>query len=61
MARSGGLVLSGTGLPSDRLGTTGDFYIRTVTDQLFGPKTIRIAEASSGRPKPEGHLRHVHY
>ncbi len=42
-AQSGGLVLSGTALPTDRLGTTGDFYFRTSTDQLFGPKTAHAA------------------
>ncbi len=42
-AQSGGLVLSGTGLPTDRLGATGDFYFRTSTDQLFGPKTAHVA------------------
>lgn len=41
--QSGGVILSGTKLPTDRLGTTGDFYFRTSTDQLFGPKTIRVA------------------
>ena len=43
MSRSGGVILSGAGLPSARLGTTGDFYFRTSTYQLFGPKTIHVA------------------
>lgn len=42
-ALSGGQILSGTRLPTDRLGTTGDFYFRTGTDQLFGPKTMHVA------------------
>jgi hypothetical protein len=41
--QSGGEILSGARLPTDRLGATGDFYFRTGTDQLFGPKTTRVA------------------
>jgi hypothetical protein len=31
-------VLTGQGAPADTLGTAGDFYINTQTNQLFGPK-----------------------
>ena len=31
-------VLTGQGAPADTLGTAGDFYIDTQTNQLFGPK-----------------------
>lgn len=31
-------VLTGQGSPADTLGTAGDFYINTQTNQLFGPK-----------------------
>ena len=31
-------VLTGQGAPSNTIGTAGDFYINTQTNQLFGPK-----------------------
>jgi hypothetical protein len=35
----GKTVLNGTSNPSTSLGTNGDFYINTITNSLFGPKT----------------------
>ncbi len=35
----GKTVLNGTAVPAAGLGTNGDFYIRTSTNQLYGPKT----------------------
>ncbi len=36
---NGNTILNGTGLPSAGIGTAGDFYIRTSTFVLYGPKT----------------------
>jgi hypothetical protein len=36
---NGTTVLNGTGAPASSLGSTGDFYIDTAADVLYGPKT----------------------
>jgi hypothetical protein len=36
---NGKTVLSGTAAPAAALGTIGDFYIRTTTSDIYGPKT----------------------
>jgi Collagen triple helix repeat (20 copies) len=55
----GKTVLSGTGNPLPGLGTDGDFYIRTSTQQIFGPKTagawgsptnLKGADGEDGNP-----------
>jgi hypothetical protein len=35
----GRTILNGTGVPSGGLGNDGDFYIRTTTEEIYGPKT----------------------
>lgn len=47
-AARGGVVLSGRGRPSARLGRIGDVYLRTSDQTLWGPKTRR----GWGRPSP---------
>lgn len=37
--QDGKTVLNGTSDPSTAIGNIGDFYINTITNQLFGPKT----------------------
>ena len=36
---NGKTILNGTTTPATGLGTTGDFYLNTATNQLYGPKT----------------------
>lgn len=38
----GKTVLNGTTVPSNALGTNGDFYIRTTTNEIYGPKTAGV-------------------
>jgi hypothetical protein len=38
-AEGGNGVLHGTGAPSELLGNIGDWYIRTTTKEIYGPKT----------------------
>ncbi|MGH8989784.1 MAG: hypothetical protein ACRDXC_14515 [Acidimicrobiales bacterium] len=58
-ALPGGLLLSGSRLPTVHLGTTGDFYFRTGTDQLFGPKDIHVVHpwGAVGIPLAQARLR----
>jgi hypothetical protein len=43
----GKTVLSGAGAPTPAIGTDGDFYIRTTTSDLYGPKTAGSWGAST--------------
>lgn len=36
----GNSILSGEGAPSQSLGVIGDFYINTLTQEMYGPKNI---------------------
>ena len=36
---SGNQLLSGTAIPNSELGRPGDFYYRTTTQELYGPRT----------------------
>jgi hypothetical protein len=35
----GSAILNGSGLPSNSIGLAGDYYLDTITDILYGPKT----------------------
>lgn len=65
----GKTVLSGTTVPAASLGTNGDFYIRTTTSEIYGPKAAGVwgsptslkgadgapgAPGAPGGPGPEG-------
>lgn len=59
----GNTIWNGTGIPAAALGTSGDFYLRTTTRTLYGPKTASgwgspvtlVGPAgSTGPPGPPG-------
>ncbi|MDY3315875.1 hypothetical protein PG630_00935 [Riemerella anatipestifer] len=47
-------VLNGTAEPLSTTGTIGDFYINTVTNQIFGPKTASGWGAGTSLVGPQG-------
>lgn len=60
---NGKTILSGSAVPSAGTGTDGDFYIRTTTSEIYGPKTagawgsptpLKGAEGAEGSPWTAG-------
>ncbi len=51
---NGKTILNGTSIPSNSLGTDGDFYINTATNTLFGPKTAGVWGAGTSLIGPAG-------
>jgi len=51
---NGKTVLNGTTAPSNAIGTDGDFYINTVTNQIFGPKAAGVWGAGTSLIGPTG-------
>jgi hypothetical protein len=47
---NGKTVLSGAANPTNAIGTQGDFYINTTTDEIFGPKPSTAGAWGSGTP-----------
>lgn len=45
--KSGNTILSGTSDPTAAIGSTGDFYLNTATNKLFGPKTTTWGTGTS--------------
>jgi hypothetical protein len=50
----GKTVLNGTTVPGAGIGTDGDFYIRTDTDEIYGPKTAGAWGSPTSLVGPEG-------
>jgi hypothetical protein len=50
----GKTILNGTSNPSPALGTTGDFYINTSSNTLFGPKTVSGWGSGTSLVGPQG-------
>lgn len=50
----GKTILNGTSNPSTALGTTGDFYINTTNNTLFGPKTVSGWGSGTSLVGPQG-------
>ena len=44
---NGRTILSGTSNPTTGTGATGDFYLNTTSNRLFGPKTTNTADATA--------------
>lgn len=45
--KSGNTILSGTSDPTAAIGSTGDFYLNTATNKLFGPKSTTWGTGTS--------------
>ena len=50
----GKTVLNGTTVPSSGLGSNGDFYIRTTTNEIYGPKTAGAWGSPTSLVGPQG-------
>lgn len=50
----GRTVLNGTSVPSSGLGVSGDFYINTVTDEIYGPKSVSVWGSPTDLIGPNG-------
>lgn len=51
---AGKTVLNGSGAPSAGLGTNGDFYIDTVAEAIYGPKTAGAWGSATSLIGPQG-------